>query len=55
MMFNQQTSIGVAEALEMAAARIGLTPDEMADLLESGLEIDHLLDYIQAVVSQRMN
>jgi hypothetical protein len=55
MMFNYQTSLSAAEALEMAAARIGLSPKQLVDLLESGLEIDHLVDYIDAVVSHRMN
>jgi hypothetical protein len=41
--------------LEQAAARTGFSPIEMQELLECELHIDHLLDYISAVVSDRMN
>jgi hypothetical protein len=56
MIFHDQTSYSSAgEFLEQAAARIGFTPDQMADLLESELDVDQLLAYITAVVSNRMN
>lgn len=43
------------EMLQEAAARMGWSTAEMAQLLDSELEIDHLLDYITAVISKRMN
>lgn len=45
----------MAELLQEAAARTGFSPSEMEDLLESELTVGQLIDYIDAVVSQRMN
>lgn len=42
-------------ALEQAAARLGLTPADVETLLDSEVSLDHLLDYVSAVVSNRMN
>jgi len=56
MIFNDQgPTFSADEILEQAATRMGLTPAQMEDLLECELEADHLLDYITAVVSNRMN
>jgi len=56
MSFDQnQTSTSMAHLLEQAAARTGFTPAAMEDLLECELNTDHLLEYITAVVSNRMN
>jgi hypothetical protein len=44
----------VAELLE-AAARTGFTPAEIEALVDSELETNHLLEYITAIVSKRMN
>ncbi len=41
--------------LQEAAARTGFSAAEMQELLECELNIDHLLTYITAVVSGRMN
>jgi len=41
--------------LEQAAARLGLTPAEVETMLDSELDLDYLLDYVTAVVSNRMN
>jgi hypothetical protein len=41
--------------LEQAAARLGLTPAEVETMLDSDLDLDYLLDYVTAVVSNRMN
>jgi hypothetical protein len=41
--------------LEQAAARLGLTPAEVELLLDSELDLDQLLNYVTAVVSDRMN
>jgi hypothetical protein len=45
----------VADIIEQAADRIGFSRSEMEDLLECELDTDHLLNYITAVVSDRMN
>ena len=52
---DQSVTQSVGEMLELAAARLGMTPIEMADLLESELNTDHLLAYVTAVMSNRMN
>jgi len=52
---SQPPATSVGDIIEQAAARIGLSRTEMEDLLESELETDHLLAYITAVVSDRMN
>ena len=56
MTFNDQgPAYSAGEVLEQAASRIGLTPAQMEDLLESELDVDQLLEYITAMVSNRMN
>jgi hypothetical protein len=41
--------------LEQAAAKLGLTPAEVEVLLDSELNLDHLIDYVAALTSNRMN
>jgi len=57
MTFNreQQQTSTMAELLERASAGTGFSPDEMEDLLDCELDTDHLLEYITAVTSKRMN
>ena len=56
MIFNDLGAAYCAdEILEQAATRMGLTSAQMTDLLKSELDVDQLLDYITAVVSNRMN
>lgn len=56
MIFNDRIPIDSAGyILEEAAARMGLTPGQMEALLESDLNVEELLNYITAVVSNRMN
>lgn len=52
---NQNPTRSMAELLEQAAARTGFNASEMEDLLECELDTDHLLNYITAIVSNRMN
>jgi len=56
-MMNQNADLqhSVAQLLEEAAARTGFSTSEMEFLLECELDTEHLLDYITAVVSKRMN
>ena len=49
------TYISMAELLQEAAARTDFSTSEMEDLLESELTVTQLVDYIDAVVGQRMN
>ena len=57
MMFqdNRVTARSVAELLLEAAARTGFTPSEIEAMVDSELNTLHLLDYITAVVTGRMN
>jgi len=52
---DQLQNGSMAELLQEAAARTGLSTSEMENLLESELTVSQLIDYIDAVVSDRMN
>ena len=56
MAINQEAVPNYPEfELERAAARLGLTPADVEILLDSEVGPEHLLDYVSAVVSNRMN
>ena len=55
MSFYRSEAADYSYLLQEAAARTGFSASEMQELLESDLDIDHLLTYITAVVSDRMN
>jgi hypothetical protein len=55
MNFHRTQAADYHNLLQEAAARAGFSPSEMQELLDCELNIDHLLDYITAVVSDRMN
>jgi len=41
--------------LENVSAEVGLTQQDIAHLLTTGLGVDHLLDYAEAMLFKRMN
>jgi len=41
--------------LEKASSRVGLSEDQVVDLLASGLQLEHLLEYVNAVLAQRVH
>jgi hypothetical protein len=45
----------VVQLLEQASARSGFTPADIVDLIDCELDTHQLLDYITAVMSDRMN
>jgi hypothetical protein len=51
----QMPTLSTVEALEQAAAQTGLDPEDILSLLDSGLEISDLLNYVNATISNRMN
>jgi len=55
MNFDRTEASAYGQLLQEAAARTGFSTFEMQELLDSELHIDHLLNYITAVVSDRMN
>ena len=55
MNFYRSQATDYSDLLQEAAARTGFSASQMQELLESDLNIDHLLDYITAVVSNQMN
>lgn len=55
MSFYRTQTADYSNLLQEAAARTGFTASEMQELLECELNIDHLLSYITAVVTNRMN
>jgi len=55
MSFYRIEAADYSHLLQEAAARTGFSAAEMQQLLDSELDIDSLLNYISAVVSDRMN
>ena len=53
--YYQMPTLYTVEALEQAAAQTGLDPEDILLLLDSGLEISDLLNYVNATISNRMN
>ena len=45
----------VAQLLQQASVTTGFTPAEIVALIDCELNTDHLLEYITAVMSNRMN
>jgi hypothetical protein len=43
------------ELMQMASAMTGLSVDDIEKLLDSGLETPHLVEYLSAVMTKRMN
>jgi hypothetical protein len=43
------------ELIEQVCYRTGFTSSDIKILIDSELEIDHVLDYLTSVVSNRMN
>ena len=55
MSFYRTQTADYSNLLQEAAARTGFSAAEMQELLECELNIDDLLIYITAIVSNRMN
>lgn len=57
MIFDRDQSSMMQEEnlLKETAASMGFTASDISALIESELETSHLLDYITAVISNRMN
>lgn len=45
----------VAEALQQVTSAVGLTLEEVVDLLITGVKVTDLLDYAEAVAANRLN
>jgi len=45
----------VVEELQSVSLHVGLTPEDVVSLLESGLTVNDLLDYVEAVVFERIH
>lgn len=48
-------NLSESELIEQVSCRTGLSPSQVVSLIDCDLEIQHLLDYVSAVVSKRMN
>jgi hypothetical protein len=44
-----------SELIEQVSYRTGFTPSQVASLIDCELDIKHVLEYLTAVVSNRMN
>ena len=47
--------VAAVERLESSAAQAGLSPEDLIDLLQGGLNLDHVLSYVSAVLNKRVN
>ena len=45
----------IADALQEVTSAVGLTLEQVVDLLMAGVQVTDLLDYAQAVGSNRLN
>jgi hypothetical protein len=45
----------VVEELEVVSAHAGLTPSDIAFLMRSGMTVRDLLDYVEAVIFERVH
>lgn len=57
MIFYQDPvlQLSQSELIEQVSYRTGLTPSQVSTLIDCELEIQHVLEYLTAVVSNRMN
>jgi hypothetical protein len=55
MLFDRTPAAEYGILLQEVAARTGFSSSDMQELLECELNMDHLLEYIAAVVADRMN
>ncbi len=47
--------LALSELIDEVSSRTGLTPSQIDSLIDCELDVKHLLEYINAVVSDRMN
>jgi hypothetical protein len=50
-----QPSDDLQELMQMASAITGFSTDALEEMLSAELEMAHLLDYVTAVMTKRMN
>jgi len=43
------------ERFHERSAQVGLTEDDIWELVASGMEVNHLVEYVDAVLSSRIN
>ena len=55
MVFESVPVVQVAKLMEEASARTGFTLSEIEALVDSELDTPYLLEYLSAVLSNRMN
>jgi len=53
--WNRTPAVHVLELMQQASARTGFTVADIEALVDSELATHHLLEYITAVLTQRMN
>ena len=47
--------VAAVERLESSAAQAGLSSEDLIDLLQSGMELEHVMSYVSAVLTKRLN
>jgi hypothetical protein len=43
------------ERLEHSAKQAGLSPDDLIDLLQNGMDLEHVISYVAAVLNRQVN
>ena len=53
---NEMLPIAAAvERLEHSAKQAGLSPDDLIDLLQNGMDLEHVISYVAAVLNRQVN
>jgi hypothetical protein len=47
--------VAAVERLESSAAEAGLSSEDLIDLLQDGLNLEHVMSYVSAVLTKRLN
>jgi hypothetical protein len=55
ILLQRQPSDDLQELMQMASAITGFSLNAIEELLDSELETPHLLEYVTAVITKRMN
>lgn len=47
--------VAAVERLESSAAQAGLSSEDLIDLLQGDMDLEHLMSYVTAVLTKRLN
>jgi hypothetical protein len=47
--------VAAVERLESSAAQAGLSSEDLIELLQDGMNLEHVMSYVAAVLTKRLN